>query len=508
MKNVLKRGQPVSFRLIIIGLCILAELGCVFFMLYTFRLRFVDIYAIFQFIGVVLAIYIINKPDNPSYKFAWIMFIILVPLVGCFFYMIRAGSRVLPSVKKRMKRAESSAAEQLIPDRACSAKLKTQYPQAARQSECLQRLSGFPVFDGTSTEYVSPGEEIQRRLLEELSKAEKSIFIEFFILAEGIMFEQIHKILVEKAACGVDVKIIFDDVGSINRQYRGFISRLKKEGIKVSVFNPIKPSVDMFMNNRNHRKIVVIDGNVAFTGSFNVGDEYINVWRRLGHWLDSAVIVKGKAVQSFSLMFLSMWSFINGTEHLPCDLPEPVETDGFVQPYCDGPFNLANPAQSLYMQLLHTAKKYVYITSPYLILDDKMEIALHMAVDSGVDVRIITPKTEDKWYVHPVTRSYYAGLIKAGVRIYEYTPGFIHSKLFVSDDTVATVGSVNVDYRSFYFHFECGAWLCGTQSVLSVKQHIENIFEQSEEITLDKLKNRPVKEKIKQAVLKLFAPFM
>ncbi len=508
MKNPLKRGQPISFRLIIIGLCILAELGFVFFMIYRFKIRTVEIYALFQFIGVVLAVYILNKPDNPSYKFAWVMFVILVPLVGCFFYIIRAGSRVLPSVKRRMKRAESSAAEQLIPDRECMSRLKAEYPQAARQSECLQKLSGFPVFDGTDTEYVYPGEEIQRRLLDELSKAEKSIYIEFFILAEGIMFEQIHKILVEKAANGVDVRIIFDDIGSINRQYRSFISKLRKDGIKVSVFNPIKPSVDMFMNNRNHRKIVVIDSKVAFTGSFNIGDEYINVWRKLGDWLDSAIIVKGKAVHSFTLMFLSMWSFINGTDYQPCELPESVDANGFVQPYCDGPFNLSNPAEALYMQILHTAQNYVYITTPYLILDDKMEIALQTAAQSGVDVRIVTPKKEDKWYVHPVTRSYYAGLLKSGIRIYEFSPGFIHSKLFVSDDSVATVGSVNLDYRSFYFHFECGAWLCGEDSVVSVKQHLEEIFEKSEEITLEKIKSQPVKEKVKQAVLRLFAPFM
>lgn len=508
MKNPLKRGQPVSFRLIVIGLCILAQLGLTLFLIYKFKIRTIEIYTLFQFIGIALAIYILNKPDNPSYKFAWIMFIILLPLVGCFFYMIRAGSRVSPSVKRRMKRAESAAAEQLIPDRDCASQLKSKHPQAARQSDCLQRLSGFPVFDGSCAEYVYPGEEIQRRLLIELEKAEKSIFIEFFILAEGIMFEQIHKILKEKAACGVDVRIIFDDIGSINRQYRGFISKLQKDGIKVSVFNPIKPSFDMFMNNRNHRKIVVIDLKVAFTGSFNIGDEYINVWRKLGNWLDSAVIVKGKAVHSFSLMFLSMWSFINGTEYQSLELPQPIECDGFVQPYCDGPFNLSNPAEALYMQILHTAERYVYITTPYLILDDKMEIALQTAAQSGVDVRIVTPKKEDKWYVHPVTRSYYAGLIKSGIRIYEFTPGFIHSKLFVSDDTVATVGSVNLDYRSFYFHFECGAWLCGTDSVAAVKQHLEQIFEQSEEITLEKLKNQPLREKVKQAVLRLFAPFM
>lgn len=508
MKKKMRRGFPISFRLIVVALCVVAELAVFLALFYWLRMSAVAIYSLFQFVGVCLVIYIVNKPDNPSYKTTWIIFIILLPLVGCFFYMIRGGSRVAPRVKKRMKALDESSAACFSDDRTAQRRLREQYPDAARQSAYLKKASGFPVYADTSAEYLAPGEVIWKRLLTELEQANSSIYLEFFILSEGIMWDAIHKILKEKAAQGVDVRVLFDDFGSINRQYRGFFHRMRQDGIRVAVFNPLRPSVDMFMNNRNHRKIAVIDGQTAFTGGFNIGDEYINEWKRHGYWMDSAVMLKGSAVNSFTAMFLSMWSFANGTDFTPPALPKPVAAEGFCQPYCDGPFNSANPAEGLYMQILHNARRYVYITTPYLILDDKMEIALTQAALSGVDVRIITPKVRDKWYVHPVTRSYYSGLVKAGVRIYEYTPGFIHSKLFVSDDDVASVGSVNMDYRSFYFHFECGAWLCGNPAVMQVKSHVEQLFEQSEEITPSVIRSWPLRERIKQSVLRIFAPFM
>ena len=508
-KKRMKRGVAFPVRLLIIVLLLLAEVGLVFAMVAYMRVNMAVVYTVFQLIGVALVVYIVNKPDNPSYKMSWVVFIILLPLAGCFFYMIRGGSRVLPRVKKRMAALDSTAAEHMPQQPEVAERLKAEYPQAWRQSQYLYRGSTFPVYDGTDAEFLAPGEKMLERLIEELQKAEKSIFIEFFILAEGIMWDSIHKILKEKAAAGVDVRIIFDDFGSIQRQSRGFIKRMRADGIKTAVFNPLRPSIDMFMNNRNHRKIVVIDGSTAFTGGVNIGDEYINLWKRHGYWLDSAVMIKGSAVYSFTLMFMNMWSFINGTDYSAPGRPAAVQgARGFVQPYCDGPFNKENPAEKLYMQILHTAQKYVYITTPYLILDDEMEIMLKLAAQSGVDVRIVTPKIRDKWYVHPVTRSYYTGLMKKGIHIYEYTPGFIHSKLFVSDDSVATVGSVNMDYRSFYFHFECGTWLCGDKAVADVKRHVDDIIAQSEEITLASMKSEPLHKKIGRSLLRLFAPFM
>ena len=508
MKQEHRRGFPFSFRLLLVGICVLGEIALMLAMFFWLKLEAATIYSMFQLVGLVLAIVILNKPDTPGYKYGWILFILLVPLVGCFFYMIRGGSRVIPSVKRRMRRLEGAAAESVPQEAATVERLSRESEAGARQAAFLSRRSGYPVWEGTSVEYLAPSKVFYGRLLEELRKAEKSIYLEFFILSEGMMWDEIHTILKEKAAAGLDVRVMFDDFGSINRQYRGFLTRLRHEGIRVAVFNPIRPSVDLFMNDRNHRKIVVVDGTTAMTGSFNIGDEYIGVWQPLGEWVDSAAVLKGSGVHAFTVMFLTMWSFVNRTEFLPPPKPEPVEGEGFCLPYCDGPFDERNPAKGIYAQILHTARRYVYFVTPYLILDEETEIALKLAADSGVDVRILTPGVPDKWYVHPVTRSYYKDLIEAGIRIYEYTPGFVHSKLCVADDEVATVGSVNMDYRSFYFHFECGVWVCRNQAVSDVLAHWNDLTSRSREITSEWLAAQPTVEKLKQNVLRLFAPFM
>ena len=264
------------------------------------------------------------------------------------------------------------------------------------------------------------------------------------------------------------------------------------------------------MNNRDHRKIVVIDGKTAFTGGINIGDEYINKENRFGYWLDSAVMIKGNAVKSFLGMFCAMWEFTTGKririKNYIAD--STLKEDGFVLPYCDGPLQPSNPAEGLYMQILGTAQKYVYITTPYLIIDNNMKNALTMAAKAGIDVRIITPGIPDKWYVHPVTRYNYLELLESGVKIYEFTPGFVHSKIFVSDDRVATVGTVNMDYRSFVFHFECGAWICNNNTVLDIREHFKEIMEQCKEITLEMWKKQSFNAKFKQWILHIFAPFM
>ena len=255
---------------------------------------------------------------------------------------------------------------------------------------------------------------------------------------------------------------------------------------------------------------MVVDGSVAFTGGFNIGDEYINRMVRFGHWLDSGIMLKGDAVKSFLAMFCCMWEFTTGKQiDIKAHLSDYSSADdGFVLPYCDDPLNEKNPAEGIYMQILNTAQKYVYIASPYLIIDNTMTTVLTMAAKSGIDVRIITPHIPDKWYVHPVTQYNYLELLEAGVRIYEYTPGFIHSKLFLSDDKIATVGTVNMDYRSFIFHFECGAWVCDNETVLDIKKQFEELFKVSEEINISEWKKRPIRLRLKQAILHIFAPFM
>lgn len=505
-----KRGIRIQTRIIVSAFLLLVQLVFLFFVVYNITEKSAALYVVSMLAGAAMVIYIVNRRGNPSHKIAWIIFILLFPVFGISVYLLWGGGRVLPHLRKKMEVCESHYLPLLADDTGEREKLRYYDMFHSRQADYLSGESGYPLYGHTKTEYLSPGERIFERLTEELCKAQKYIYMEFFILAEGYMWDEIHKILRKKVNDGVEVKIIFDDFGSIKRQHKDFITKLREEKIEVSVFNPIKPSMNIFMNNRNHRKIVVVDGAVAFTGGFNIGDEYINRMVRFGHWLDSGIMLKGDAVKSFLAMFCCMWEFTTGKQiDIKAHLSDYSSADdGFVLPYCDDPLNEKNPAEGIYMQILNTAQKYVYIASPYLIIDNTMTTVLTMAAKSGIDVRIITPHIPDKWYVHPVTQYNYLELLEAGVRIYEYTPGFIHSKLFLSDDKIATVGTVNMDYRSFIFHFECGAWVCDNETVLDIKKQFEELFKVSEEINISEWKKRAIRLRLKQAILHIFAPFM
>ena len=505
-----KRGLPIPTRIIISGILLLIQLVFITVVIYDYTIASTTAYALSTVIGILTVIAIINGKGNPDHKISWIVFILLFPIFGITVFLLWGGGRILPSIKRRMIASESRYKAYLKENEEVLKSLKYHDMLHSRQAEYLIRESGYPVYNNTSSEYISPVDRLFPRMLEELQKAEKYIFIEFYILAEGEMWDEIHKILKNKAKCGVEVKIIFDDFGAIKRQEKEFVKRLKQEKIKVAVFNPINPFMNIFLNNRNHRKIVVIDGKTAITGGFNIGDEYINRWERFGHWMDCGVILKGEAVKSFVSLFCTMWEFatrktLTMEKYLgDCQ----TESDGFVIPYADGPTGDSNPAEGIYEQILNTAQRYVYITTPYLIIDNAMKNNLMMAAKSGIDVRIITPHIPDKWYVHYVTQYNYSELLEAGVKIYEYEKGFIHSKLFVSDDAVATVGTVNMDYRSFVFQFECGAWICNSNTVMDIKCDILDIIKCSKEIEVDAWKRRPFKKKFLQSFFHLFAPFM
>ena len=505
-----KRGVRIPTRAIIAVLMILLEIGILVYFSWKLSEKSFWVYTVAEVVSIFTVIYIINRKGNPNYKIMWIIFILLVPYIGVLTFLLWGGGRVFPYIKRHFERIVASYQDVLAECPDLSAQLAYHDLLHVRQASYLSAASGFPAHANTSCEYLSPGEVFLPRLLEELKQAKRYILIEFFILAEGEMWEQVFSVLKRKAEAGVEIKIMFDDFGSINRQYRDFVKRVRAAGMTISIFNPFRPSLDIFMNNRNHHKIVVIDGKTAITGGINIGDEYINRTHPHGYWMDCAAIFKGDAVRNFVVMFCIMWEFTTrkhlDARHYLADAP--VKAEGFVLPYSDDPIGTQNPGEGIYMQILNTAQRYVYIASPYLILDSNMINTLTLAANSGIDVRILTPSVPDKWYVHPVTQHNYTELLEAGVRIFEYTPGFIHSKLFVSDDKVATIGTVNMDYRSFFFHFECGAWICGNDTVLDIRNHLLSLIEHSEEIHLESWKKRPFLLKCKQAILHIFAPFM
>jgi cardiolipin synthase len=387
------------------------------------------------------------------------------------------------------------------------------YPEFKPQAHYVQDYSGFPVYAHTQSLYLDSGEAFFQRVIKELKKAQRYIFMEFFILKRGIMLNPILAILEQKAREGLDVRLMYDDLGCFMTLPPDFKAHLEKKGIKCFVFNPFRPILSSLQNNRDHRKIIAIDGKVAFTGGMNLADEYINIVERFGHWKDAAIMLKGEGAWSLTLIFLQMWNIQPGIndsyasfypwKESPCE----IESDGFVQPYADNPIDEENVGEHVYIQIINKAKKYVYINTPYLILDQSLLSALALAAKSGVDVRIITPYRWDKWFVAITSRSYYHQLISAGVKVFEYASGFNHGKTFVSDDAIATVGTTNLDFRSLYLHFECGVLLYHSAAVQAVKEDFLRTIPTSHEITLQECTYNAF-QRIFHDVLHIFAPLM
>ncbi len=373
----------------------------------------------------------------------------------------------------------------------------------------VNRSGYFPIYKNTSTTFFPSGEAKFEAMLEELKKAEKFIFLEYFIITEGLMWGSILKILADKASQGVDVRVMYDGMCEISTLTADYPKRLEKLGIKCKPFSPIHPFLSSHYNYRDHRKILVIDGKVAFTGGVNLADEYINQEERFGHWKDTAVMVKGQAVKSFTLMFLQMWNLTEQeVKWDECKVEASAESDGYVMPYCDCPLDGERVGESVYMDILYRAKHYVHIMTPYLILDNELETALKYAAQRGVDVKIILPGIPDKKIAYSLAKSHYPQLVKYGVKIYEYDPGFVHAKIFVSDNEKAVVGTINLDYRSLYHHFECAAYMYMTSCVSEIEADYQETLKKCSAVTNESIKNEKIFYKVFGAIVKILAPLM
>ncbi len=483
-------------------------------------LRFYDQFAYFYgahlFIGIILVFVIINNNMNPVYKLSWTVPVLLFPIFGGLFYILFGGKKLGKRAKNKMQSISDETQELLIPQSSTLHEIENHNRAAANQARYIQQHANYPPYQNNETKYFSTGEEKFVSLKEELKKAENYIFLEYFIIEEGKMWNTILDILTEKAAAGVEVRIIYDDFGCLTKLPYKYYRKLNQKGLKTAVFNPIRPILSPKYNNRDHRKIAVIDGHTAFTGGINLADEYINHIEKHGHWKDSAIMFKGEAVWSMTVMFLSMWHYLKGIKedmsqfkyNTRQNYSSEEKSDGFIQPFADSPLDNEPVGEIVYLNMINKAQDYIYITTPYLIIDQKIITALTSAAKAGVEVCIITPHIPDRWYVHLVTRSYYRDLIKSGVKIYEYSPGFIHSKTFISDDEYAVVGTINMDYRSLYLHFECGVWLYNSKIVQEMKNDFLNTLKVSEQITAHKLKNRKKYQSVASSILRAFAPLM
>lgn len=512
LKIVRKLKQIVTSRVTAVAVLLLIQVLVIVLLVVKLSRYFAFVYAGFLLLSLAVFLYVINKNDNPSYKLAWAIPIMIFPLLGGIFYLLLGSHSVNKYLLKRVTDINNEKQRLMGANLDTTSNLKEKNYEAYRQSSYLKNM-GFPVFENTETTYHSIGESKFASLMNRLENAKDFIFLEYFIIEEGFMWNSILEVLERKAKEGVEVRVMYDSFGCMMTLPDNYYKELIKKGIKCIEFNPFVPVVTLLMNNRDHRKIAVIDGEYGFMGGINLADEYINKVVKHGHWKDSALEIHGEAVKSLSYMFLSMWQGVTGKaedydRYLSCT--KPVESaEGFVQPYSDSPLDEELVGEMTYLNMINRADRYIYICTPYLIIDNESVTALILAAKSGVDVRIITPHIADKWYVHIVTRAYYPQLVSNGVKIYEYTPGFIHAKTFVSDDEIATVGTVNLDYRSLYLHFECGMWMFKTPVISDMKKDFLKTLEVCTPVTKDSpiIKTKGIKKLI-SAVLRMFSPLM
>ena len=471
------------------------------------------IYSVMSLMEIIVLVYIINTEGNPAFKLSWILCVMAVPVVGTIFYIYVHLQLETRFVQNRLAALRMETEPYMDQDQKITDALWEGKSANAQLSYYLSHQLGFPTYRNTEAEYFPVGEAKFTSMIKELEKAEKFIFMEYFIVEEGIMWNTILEILKRKAAEGVEVRFMYDGMCAFDLLPYSYPKKLQKYGINCKMSNKIRPFVSTIQNNRDHRKICVIDGQVGYVGGVNLADEYINEKERFGHWKDTAVLLRGDAVQSLTMIFLQMWDVdMRGVEPYGKYLTKKAdalnEKLGYVIPYADSPFDHENVGEEVYFHILNHAKKYVHIMTPYLILDNEMLTTLIRAAKSGIEVIIIMPHIPDKWYAFAVAKTYYKELIEGGVQIYEYTPGFVHAKIFVSDDDTATVGSINLDFRSLYLHFENGVFIYDNPEVQKVEEDFQNTLAKCHKVTVTEVRNRGILMKTAGQVLRLVAPLM
>lgn len=501
-------------RVVLVGVSIVVQVTLLVAMVVRFSDYFIYFYFFCIAVSALVVLWLVGNRSNPAYKIAWLIPILIFPVFGGLLYLLFGGHHLSRHTRKKMQGLDASAQEAMGEDLGVLSILEEQDRGAANQSRYIKYASNCPVHGNTETEYFPLGELKFARLMEELKKAEHYIFLEYFIIEEGVMWNAILEVLEEKAAHGVDVRVIYDDIGCMFTLPRNYSKVLEDKGISCCVFNPFIPILSSRLNNRDHRKILVIDGHTGFTGGVNLADEYINAKIKYGHWKDTAVMMKGEGVWNLTVLFLSMWDYIRGidedfTQYRPVFQTEPPRRNlGFVQPFTDSPLDDEPVGENVYLNLINKAQHYVYITTPYLIIDNTMTEALCTAAKSGVDVRILTPHIPDKKVIFEVTRAHYPLLLEAGVKIYEYTPGFVHAKTFAVDDQYGVVGTINMDYRSLFLHFECGVWMYRCPCICDIRDDFLKTLEVSQEMELDKVTRLSWLKMLWRAILRIFAPLM
>lgn len=466
-------------------------------------------------LAVLLVLFIINRRENPAFMLVWIILILLVPVFGSLLYLfveLQIGTKWMNA---RIQKLHQQMRRYTAQDEVVAQNLQREDPQVAHLAKYISSHGGYPAYQNTSAKYFPIGEAKFEEMLIQLEKAEKFIFLEYFIIHDGYMLNTVVDILKRKVKQGVEVRFMYDGMCSLALMPYHYPEELEKYGIQCRMFSPVKPTLSTHQNNRDHRKVLVIDGRVAFTGGVNLADEYINQKVRFGHWKDTAVMVEGDAVRSFTLMFLEMWNLDKYKVIEDYDrylnvsaVKKPQPGDGFVIPYGDNPLDGEQVGELVYMDILNTARRYVHIMTPYLVLDRELIVALSFAAKRGVEVIIIMPHIPDKWYAFVLAKTYYNELLDAGVQIYEYTPGFVHAKDFVSDDEKAVVGTINLDFRSLYLHFEDAVFMYKNEAVADVEKDFQETLKKCQKVTQEDYKKQKLFNRVAGRILKLLAPLL
>ena len=510
-RNVKNSVKRVSFVAISILLELLLILGI--------ALRF-NLYAEWIAIGTrilaaLLVLGIVSRHESASLKIPWIILIMAMPVLGVALYLLIGLNGSTRKMRKCYEEVDRILLPMLDRTEAADEKITKGHPAAAGLVDYLKTHASYPAYSKTAILYYPEASEGFAAQIKDIEQAEKFVFMEYHAIEDAESFHKLEEVLVRKAGEGVEVRLFYDDMGSVGFINMDFIRRMEIKGIACKVFNPILPGLNFFLNNRDHRKITVIDGKIGYTGGYNIANEYFNITHPYGYWKDTGIRLEGDAVDSLTVMFLEMW---NASEKVRPDLSRSEsyllsetydkDSDCIVQPYADSPMNEERIGENVYAKIATGAMQYAYFVTPYLIISDEMIYLLGLAAKSGVDVRIITPGIPDKKLIYSVTRSYYNSLARNGVRIYEYTPGFCHCKMAVADDRIATCGTINLDYRSLYHHFENGCVLYDGQSVLQIREDFDRMFAQSEEVTEKYNTGRNRFLRISQLVLRLFSPLL
>ncbi|MCR5785207.1 MAG: cardiolipin synthase [Eubacterium sp.] len=469
-----------------------------------------------KIIGLIFVLYIYGQHKTSSMKMPWIIFILMFPVFGLVMYLLVG----LNGSTKKKRKAIAEADEWLfkyLPENTDEIEnVKKENTRIYNICSYIEKYAGYPVYQNSDVKYYDKAIDAFNAQLEELKKAKNFIFMEYHAIENKESWKKVEDVLFQKVSEGVEVRVFYDDMGSISFVNTDFARRLRENGIKCQVFNEFSHGINFFLNNRDHRKITVIDGRVAFTGGYNLANEYFGITEPYGKWKDSGIKVTGEAVRSFTVMFLEMWNINDKNKmYIDEDVDKyfPQESylsadDGYIQPYADSPLDDEQVGEEVYISIINKADKYCYFVTPYLIITDEMIHAFSLAAKRGVDVRIITPGIPDKKIVYGVTRSFYNGLVRNGVRIYEWTPGFSHAKMSVADDIMATCGTINLDYRSLYHHFENGCFMYNMNAVKDIKADFEKLFTECNDVTENYKTGRSSFMRFGQMVLRLFAELM